>query len=277
MRIAITGGSGMLGSALAAYALAEGHSVISIDRALPVNTLPNPSKGIAYFAADVRDFGEMVGCLRGADALIHLAAHRSPLHNADTVVYGDNTLSSYNALSAAATLGIDRVCMASSINAIGGVYSRAPRYNYFPVDEQHPTYAEDPYSLSKWVLEQQGDAFARRYESMRIASLRFHGIIDSLDQAVAHTVTTHPPMIRHLWGYTLTSESCRACLLAVTADFSGHEVFYIVGPHTPTSQSSRELAAQYYPETVIRGDFDGNASFFDCSKAARLLGWMHQS
>jgi hypothetical protein len=45
-------------------------------------------------------------------------------------------------LSAAATLGIQRVCSASSINAIGGAFSRAPRYDYFPIDEQHPTYVE---------------------------------------------------------------------------------------------------------------------------------------
>ena len=95
------------------------------------------------------------------------------------MVYADNTLSSYNALSAASTLGIKRICLASSINAIGGAFSRSPRYDYFPLDEKHPTYAEDPYSLSKWVLEQQGDAFARRFEWMTIASLRFHWLLDT--------------------------------------------------------------------------------------------------
>ncbi len=54
------------------------------------------------------------------------------------------------------------------MNAIGGAFSQSPKYDYFPLDEQHPTYAEDPYSLSKWVLEQQADAFACRYEWMKI-------------------------------------------------------------------------------------------------------------
>ena len=35
----------------------------------------------------------------------------------------------------------------SSINAIGGRFSRSPRYDYFPLDEQHPAYVEDPYSV----------------------------------------------------------------------------------------------------------------------------------
>ena len=77
------------------------------------------------------------------------------------MVHNNNVVSSYNALRAAATAGVRRVCQASSVNAIGGRFSRwPPRYDYFPVDEQHPTYAEDPYSLSKWICEQQADAIA---------------------------------------------------------------------------------------------------------------------
>lgn len=45
-----------------------------------------------------------------------------------------------------------------------------------PIDEKHATYAEDPYSLSKWECEQQCDSFVRRYESMRIASFRMHEV-----------------------------------------------------------------------------------------------------
>ena len=181
-----------------------------------------------FIVADTRDFGQFVASIRGCDGLIHLAAHRSPLNMLDHVVYADNTVSSYNALSAAATLGIQRVCLASSINAIGGVFSRAPRYDYFPVDEQHPTYAEDAYSLSKWVLEQQADAFARRFEGMRIASLRFHALVEQRQVAVDMAQRFGAIVSRHLWAYTSLKSASSACLLALTADFSGHEAFYIV-------------------------------------------------
>lgn len=164
MKIAVTGGSGELGRNLIPYLLEQGHSVVSIDRSLPPVPDPVPARRPEYVVADTRNFGEVVASTRGCDALIHLAAHRTPLNHPDSVVYVENTASSYNALSAAATLGIKRVCLASSINAIGSTFSRSPRYDYFPLDEQHPTYAEDPYGLSKWVLEQQADAFARRYE-----------------------------------------------------------------------------------------------------------------
>jgi UDP-glucose 4-epimerase len=121
---------------------------------------------------NVTNFGDLVGCLDGCDAVVHLAAHITPRISPNPVVYSENTTGSYNVLYAAAILGIKRVCLASSINAIGGVWSRNPRYDYFPLDEQHPTYAEDPYSMSKWALEQQGDAFARRYENTPRRSVR---------------------------------------------------------------------------------------------------------
>src|SRR5205823_2802556 len=111
---------------------------------------------------------------------------------------------------------------ASSVNAIGGAFSRAPRYDYFPLDERHLTYAEDPYSLSKWVLEQQADAFARRYGWMSIASLRFHLLVDDFERARQVNAQIGPIAIRHLWAYTSLGEASRACLLSLSAAFSGH-------------------------------------------------------
>ena len=272
MRIAVTGGNGDLGRNLTPYLLGQGHTIVSIDRALPATHMP----GVEFLIADTRDFGQFIASIRDCEALIHLAAIRSPANHPDPVVYADNTISSYNALSAASALGIKRVCLASSINAIGGAFSRSPHYDYFPVDEKHPTYAEDPYALSKWVLEQQADAFARRYEWMTIASLRFHWLLDTRDQAVKNAERTKELSIRHLWAYTLLGEASRAILLSISADFTGHEVFYIVAPHTAAARPSLELARQHYPQVEIRGDFADYASFFDCAKATRLLGWKHK-
>jgi nucleoside-diphosphate-sugar epimerase len=274
MRIAITGGGGELGRTLIPFLIEQGHGTVSIDRTLPPPGPPSLQRP-EFVLADTRDFGQFVASIRGCDALIHLAAHRSPLNMIDHVVYADNTVSSYNALSAAATLGIQRVCLASSINAIGGVFSRAPRYDYFPVDEQHPTYAEDAYSLSKWVLEQQADAFARRFEGMRIASLRFHSLVQQRQVAADMAQRFGAVASRHLWAYTSLKSASLACLLALTADFSGHEAFYIVAGQTSVPELSLALARQYYPETKIRGDLSGHAAFFDSRKAERLLGWQH--
>lgn len=275
MRIAVTGGNGDLGRSLVPHLLEQGHAVMSMDRALPPPGSPHLAGELHHMIADVRDFGQMVGGLSGCDGVIHLAAHRSPGSAPNHLIYSENTTSSYNVLLAAASLGIKRVCLASSINAIGGVFSRAPRYDYFPLDEQHATYAEDPYSLSKWVLEQQGEAFARFYTSMAIASLRFHWLLPSYERA-AEMTAANPGAIKHLWAYTLLSEAARACLLALTADYHGHQVFYIAAPRTAASEPSLNLAQRHYPNTPIRGELSGQQGFFDCSKAERLLGWQHE-
>lgn len=272
MKIAVTGGSGELGRTLVPYLIEEGHQVVSMDRALPAKQLG----GAEYLVVDTRNFGEMVGGMHGCDALIHLAAHRTPLNHPDAVVYNDNTTGSYNALSAAATLGITRVCLASSVNALGGAYSQVPRYDYFPVDEQHPTYAEDAYSLSKWVLEQQADAFVRRHPAMQIASMRFHWLMESRDRALQETALIPTEAARHLWSYIVLREASRACLLALTASFAGHEVFVIAAPRTAMITPSLDLRNEFYPTTEIRGDLSGNIAFFSSAKAERILGWKHE-
>lgn len=285
MQIAVTGGSGEFGRALVPFLTRGGHRVVSIDRALPQAqsapcggppAVPGQQERPQYTVADITDFGQFAASIQGSDALVHLAAHRSPRNHPDVVVYHDNTTGSYNALAAAALLGIERLCLASSINAIGGAFSRQPRYDYFPVDEQHACYAEDPYSLSKWVLEQQADAFARRYEHLRIASLRFHGLVHTREDALAMNRRFGAMGARHLWAYTLIEDACRATLLALEADFGGHEVFYIVAPRTTESEPSRGLAQRFYPATPIRGELGGQRGFFDCGKAERVLGWRHR-
>ena len=268
MRIAVTGGAGRLGSALIPHLLAEGHAVRSLDTRPP----NSPLDGVETLQVELTDAQAVMRAFEGCDAVIHLGAIPSPRLDPAPVVHQNNVEGGYNVLWAAAELGIWRVCLASSINAIGGVYSRAPRYDYFPLDEDHPTYAEDPYSLSKWILEQQGDAFARRYENMSIASLRFHGLVSSREQMSE----ARPELaIKHLWGYTLLPSAARACLLGITASFRGHHTLYIVAPDTSVSTPSSDLLQAHYPGIPVRRPLPGNVSLFDSSRAERILGWKH--
>jgi hypothetical protein len=52
-------------------------------------------------------------------------------------------------------------------------------------------------------------------------------------------------------------------------------VFYIVAPDTTMETPSLDLKRQYFPDVPVRGDLSGNQGFFNCEKAARLLGWQH--
>ncbi len=274
MKIAVTGGIGSVGKAVVDMALAQGHSVVSIDRISPSNDVRKA--GVTYLLADITDYPAMENAFRDCDAVVHMAAIPAPGGHPDHEVHNNNVVGSYNILRAAVEVGIQRVCQASSVNATGLAYSRWPRFDYFPLDEQHPTYNEDPYSLSKWICEEQGNSFARRYEEMTIASMRFHWVIPQRATAVqASGYSQTKAAIKNLWAYTLQSAAARGCLLALTADFKGHEVFYITAPDTISDIPSLELKQKYFPDVPVRGDLSGNKSFFNSSKAEHLLGWKH--
>ena len=67
----------------------------------------------------------------------------------------------------------------------------------------------------------------------------------------------------------------RAFLRALTADFGGHEVFYIAAPRTVLDTASSQLRQEHYPDVPVRRALVGNEGFFDCAKAERVLGWRH--
>lgn len=274
MKIAITGSSGSVGKAIVEMALIQGHSVVSIDRVAPDKNTDHPD--LKHVQVELTDYHAFQSAIRGCDALIHMAAIPAPGHHPDHVVHNNNVVSSYNALRVAVEIGITRVCQASSVNATGLAYSRWPRFDYFPLDEEHPTYNEDPYSLSKWICEEQGNSIVRRYENMVIASMRFHWVVPKREFAIrAKGYSQTKAAAKNLWAYTLHSAAARACLLSLTADFKGHEVFYIAAPDTIMDIPSLELKEEFFPDVPVRGDLSGNKSFFDCSKAERLLGWKH--
>lgn len=271
MRIAVTGGSGGIGRAITDLALAQGHQIVSIDRVVP----KEPINSATYIQADAADYDALVAAFAGCDAMIHMAAIPHPMADPNHIVHNNNVVGSYNALRAAVENGIMRICQASSVNAIGQAYSRVPRHDYFPIDEEHPNYSEDPYSLSKWICEQQADAFARRYEGISIASMRFHWVQPSRNDAARVYTTVDWTPAHHMWAYTRRDAAADACLRAVQTDLQGHEVFYIVAPDTANPTPSNTLATQHFPNVPIRGNPQGRWSFMTSAKAERLLGWVH--
>jgi UDP-glucose 4-epimerase len=272
MVVAVTGGSGRVGQHLIDELLTHGYEVRNLDRTPPA------THRVPFFQVDTMDLGQICNVARGCSGIVHLAAIAGPYGWPSSVVYTNNTVSNHNILEAAVTVGIDRVCMASSVNAIGMGFSRMPRYDYFPIDERHPTYNEDCYSLSKWIGEQQADSFARRYESMTLSSFRFHGVIvPGSYPAWRQGRPFNDARDLSLWGYTDVRDAARACRLALEADFRGHEAFFIIAADTArTDTPSLELARRFFPDVPVTGDLSGHASFFSSHRAERLLGWKHE-
>jgi UDP-glucose 4-epimerase len=266
LRLAVTGAAGRLGRHVVARAMRAGHEVIATD--LPGVT-GEPDERVEWRAADLTELDEARAALAGAQGMIHLGGLVHPRHP-EPEVHRVNVNGTYNVLVAAEEHGLDGVCLASSVNAIGGVYSAAPRFDYFPVDEDHPTYAEDAYSLSKWLLEQQSAAFARRRPDVAFSALRLHGLRDDAASARSGPGDGNP---KDLWGWVSFDAAAAACLLALLRPTPGHAVYYVVADRTTTSTPSVELAARWYPRVPLRTPMAGDAGFYSTARTTVDLGW----
>ena len=106
-----------------------------------------------------------------------------------------------------------------------------------------------------------------------------------------------------LWGYVALLSIAKACLLGLTSEgWSGHEVFYTVAPEIcwegALEEDSRfergerekrkegyarlgtvDLVKRFYPDAKIDPGWwkeNPRRGCFDCRKAERLLGWVHE-
>ena len=269
MRIAVTGAAGRLGRHVVARALKAGHGVIAVD--LP-SVLPAAPADVEWRTADLVELDEVRAALSGADAVVHLGALTSPRYP-EPEVHHTNVGGTYNVLVAAEEHGLRAVCVASSVNAIGGIYSADPRYDYFPVDEEHSSYCEDSYSLSKWLVEQQMAAFARRRPHVPFSALRLHALREDTTAARKAGDNDDQRERLHLWGWTSFDSAAAACLLALHRPAPGHGVYNIVGTRTASSTPSEELARRWYPQVPLRAPLPGEASFYSTAKALAELGW----
>ena len=252
----------------------RGHRVVSID-IRPVAPAEDGGDAATQVVAGLTAYEELRREVAGCDAIVHLAGRPSPFGAPPHVVHNTNVVASYNALGVAVELGIEHFCYASSINAIGGAFSARPRYDYFPIDEEHPSYNEEAYALSKFIGEIQAASVCRAHSALSVGSLRIHHLVPTRDVLAGKIVTDVARYSRDLWGYTTLDAAARACFAVLDASWKGHEVFFVVAPRTAANMATVELCEEFYPEVHRRHELVGNEGLYSCAKAKRLLGWEH--
>ena len=275
MKIAITGARGTLGRCVVKACADAGHYTVQIERASQEHDgTPNSETRVADLA---NNYDDTVSAFKGCDSLIHLAAIPNPVDKDDWKVHNNNVNAAFNGFRAAAELGIKRVCFASSVNAIGLAFANRPlRFDYFPLDEEHPSRPTDAYALSKQEAEVQAKAFVDWFPGMSIACMRIHEIAPLKQVQEEHEKNWETGGVKQLWGWVNPVATARACLLAVESEkMKGFEAFNIVAPTTTQDTPSKELAQKYYPKAEIRGDMSSNQAFWSSEKAKRILGWTH--
>lgn len=177
MRIAITGATGNVGSAIVRHLSGSGHELVGIARRVP----PADAAGVdQWYAADLSSAGSadvLHRAFAGADAVIHLAWGFQPSHRLDYLealgVGGTRRV-----VEAVVDTGVRHLVHMSSV----GAYS--PKVDEVPVSEDYPTggVPTSPYSRHKSAAERLLDDLERaRAGSGPVVSRMRPGIVGQRD------------------------------------------------------------------------------------------------
>lgn len=163
MKILVTGAGGFIGSHLAEFLAKRGFQVRAFLRYNSLNRwgwLENSVflKEIKIITGDIRDYDSVYNAMKGCKAVFHLAAligipysYISPLAYIKTNVEG-----TYNVLQAAKELKLDNILITSTSETYGTA-------QYVPIDENHPSVGQSPYSASKIAADQLAISYFLSY------------------------------------------------------------------------------------------------------------------
>ena len=282
MKLAVTGGSGNIGRRVCRELTDAGHEVWRID-------VVAPPSGAQFRSADLTVLEETRKALEGMDQVVHLAAIPNPYADPAERVMSVNMAISYNVFEAARQLGIDRVVYGCSESATGfGIHEPPLRPEYVPVDETHPCWPHETYSLSKYLGEVIGEKYSRAF-GLQVLSLRYTWVLfdtflpQAREMAAAHA-RGEVPETPWFGAYISVGDVARAIRLAVeyqAPEGPLFEAFMLTAGQTMYNLPTLDVLKRIYgdvPEVAAPEVYEADpyASVFDLRKARSLLGWTPQ-
>lgn len=189
--VAVTGGSGFIGSHVVEQLLALGASPIVLTRNAQPRFLTHLGGSIDIRVADLEDFEQTRRAMEGASAVLSLAATVAGLAYNDAhpaSIFQANLQTFFNSIKAANELKVDRFCVVSS----ACVYPRhcsipTPESEGF-LDEPEPT--NSGYGWAKRMEEYLGAQYAKEF-GLSVAIARpynAYGPRDDFDPVTSHVI-----------------------------------------------------------------------------------------
>ncbi len=265
-KVLVTGHRGLVGRYVVAELERQGHDVVGFDLA----------DGL-----DILDLDTLCRSMQHCDAVIHLAAADDPLPAEDIVT--TIVLGTKNVLDASIASGVERVVLASSVDALGIFMGEAPP-TYLPIDDAHPAEPHTPYGAAKRAMELAAERIVNA-TNLVVICLRPPGVCDdaTMDKIRSYRVERASYEWEPIWEYSAwihTEDLARAfvagcfcpappsryaCLLVAAADVNSD------------SHTGPELAALVHPNVSWRGGAeyttDPRRSLIDTAPAVGLLRW----
>jgi len=206
--IVVTGSAGAIGQPVCTELLRRGHRVRGFDR------VPTPWLSEAV-VGDLVDRDAVRAAVRGADALVHLAAEPD---DADfSVLEGPNVRGLFHVLDAARHEGVRRVVLASSIQVLGRWWEQGARpagcRDTLPINH---------YGLTKVWAEQMAEMYARAY-GLSVIAARVAFMVRNAEEAASLAQ-------RQLFDtYLSRADVGRFFAAAIEASAIDFAVLYVVG------------------------------------------------
>ena len=269
----VTGAAGRLGRQVVRQLAERGTRVLALVQTPDQIPVVEPYAAVVQ-VGDAHDPAVMRETVRGADAVVHLAAIPTPTEDPGHLVFGQNSLATYCVLDAACEAGVGRAVIASSVAATGMPFSPHPaRPAWLPIDVDLPTQAADPYALAKLTDEATAAMMSRR-SGITVTALRypFLGTPDDRLLERARELADHPSRgVRDLWSYLDTRDAARAALRALERSGGDSLVVGVAAPETLAPYPTEQLLDQFLPDVPRRKAFPGRECPVDLRRAEQLL------
>ena len=272
MRVVVTGGAGRSGSKIADHLRDRGAEVLTVD-IVPARTGDAGSQIGSHLIADLEDLGQTVEALKGADAVLHLAAVWAQGVRPPTVTFDTNVRTTFNVFEAAALAGARRVVWASTQSVVGTPWTDDNLPEYLPVDEVHAAGPRMTYALSKHVGEQIAPYFAK-IRGLEVLGLRLAWMIHEDGWGVVPKWQKNPLSRRfNAFVYVDVRDVAAACASALERPVTGAHVLNIGSADTCMDIPSSELADLAFGGVPLRRPLDGYETLVSIRAARELIGY----
>lgn len=285
-RILFTGGSGKAGKHVVPYLVAQGHSVLNLDRA------PLDHPGVLTLPTDITDLGQVFSAFTGYgdysdlesgegvrpwDAVVHFAAHPAILKAPDNEVFRVNTMGTYNVIEAAVKTGIRKIIFASSETTYGVCFADGiVDPSAIPVTEECVTSPPDSYALSKVLNERTAEAFHKR-TGADIYGLRIGNVIEPHEYANFRGFAENPASRRrNFFSHIDARDLGQIVDLCLQKDGLGFQIFNATNDENSLDVPAKDLADTYFPNTPRQWQPEGNEALLSNRKIREVLGFRQQ-
>jgi len=267
MRVAVTGGSGLLGRRVVAR-LARDHDVVNID-------LRAPRDGsIAFIECSVLDVDGIRQAVKGCDAVVHAAGLPGPLFGTPDELMSVNAEGSLEVGRACVAGGVKRLIFISSEAVLGFVFSGGDvRPRYFPVDEGHPLLPGDPYGKTKLLAETYLEQECAGKLPLLILRPPWIWVPEEYDRC-RDLLTTPEEWHQGLWAYVHGDDVAEAIAHSLTATLtSGCSAAFVSAPDNGTVYPTRELVARFFPRIGVPDDVTEFGSLMSSDLLETIIGY----